>query len=265
MFPGFQIGGFFLGSYAICAVIGIFAAFPLAILHYKKLTGDDTSLIFVSLFGAIGVFVGMHLLYGLTNVRYWGILTKAEDFKDLILRFSKLFGGSVFYGGLIGGSITGWLSVKFQKLPADIATDCLAPAVAMFHGFARIGCFLGGCCYGIEWEHGIVFENSLVPEANGVPRVPIQLFESGFEFLLSGLLWLLLLKAPKTRGKLYALYLLIYSAGRFIIEFWRGDEIRGFIFGLSTSQFISVLVFTAAALFLLLSSVLKKKFKDQTA
>lgn len=263
MFPGFQIGPLYLGSYAICAVIGIFAAFPISIIRYKKFTGDDISLIFVCLFGAIGVFVGMHLLFGITNIQYWGQLTFANGVKHFIDQIASIFGGSVFYGGLIGGVIAGGISIKVQKLPADIATDCLAPAIAMFHGFARIGCFMGGCCYGVEWEHGITFTNSLVKSANGVPRVPIQLFEAGFEFLLAGLLWFLLLKAPKMRGKLLALYLLIYPIGRFILEFWRGDEYRGFIFGLSTSQFISILVFIGSMFFFILKAN-PRKYRKKT-
>ena len=57
-----------------------------------------------------------------------------------------IFGGGVFYGGLIGAIAAGMISIKVQKLPFDTATDCLAPSIALFHGFARIGCFLGGCC-----------------------------------------------------------------------------------------------------------------------
>lgn len=264
MFSGFHIGPLFIGSYAICAIIGIFIAFPLANLRYKKLTGDDISLIIVCLFGAIGVFIGMHLLFGITNIQYWSKITFSQGFKRFLETFGAVFGGSVFYGGLIGGIIAGGISIKVQKLPAAIATDCLAPAIAMFHGFARIGCFMGGCCYGVEWEHGITFTNSLVESANGVPRVPIQLFEAGFEFLLAGLLWFLLFKAPKTQGKLLALYLLIYPVGRFILEFWRGDEYRGFIFGLSTSQFISILIFVGSALFLIIQPRLKKRKLNQT-
>lgn len=259
MFPGFQIGSLFLGSYAVCALIGIFSAFPFSIYQYKKRTGDDISPIFVLLFAALGAFIGMHLLYGITNIEYWNKFTFDQGFKHFIKQVGTVFGGSVFYGGLIGGLIAGGISVKVQKLPVDTITDCLAPGIAQFHGFARIGCFLGGCCYGVEWEHGITFENSLVESANGVPRVPVQLFESGFEFLLAGLLWFLLLKVPKARGKLLALYLLIYPVGRFTLEFWRGDEYRGFLFGLSTSQIISILMFIGSALFLIVSPVIKKR------
>lgn len=261
MFPGFQIGSFFLSSYGICAIIGIFIACPLAIHIYKKHTGDDISLIFVFLFGAIGVFLGMHLLYGITNIRYWGILLNAKNFIDFCERFGTLFGGSVFYGGLIGGLIAGGICIKIQKLPVDIATDCAAAAIPLFHGFARIGCFMGGCCYGVEWEHGVTFTNSIVESANGVPRVPIQLFESGLEFLIFAVIFVLLTRTNKLRGGLLALYLLIYSVGRFILEFWRGDEYRGFMFGLSTSQLISILVFIGALVLLILRAQKIRKYK----
>lgn len=259
MFSGFFIGPIFIGSYAICAIIGIFTAFPLAIHYFKKFTGDDLSMIFVYLFSAIGVFLGMHILFGITKIPYWGKLFEAESIKQFIERFVAIFGGSVFYGGLIGGLIAGGISVKVQKLPVDIATDCSAPAIALFHGFARIGCFLGGCCYGVEWEHGITFENSLVESANGVPRVPVQLYEAGFEFALFILLWLLLTRTAKLRGRLLALYLLIYPVGRFTLEFWRGDDYRGFLFGLSTSQLISILVFLGSAGFLTVKTLKLRK------
>lgn len=250
MFPGFTVFGRFIGSYGICAVIGIFVGCPFAIHAYKKRTGDDISLIFVFLFAAIGTFVGMHLLFGITNIGQWGTLFDAENFRDLINRFVSIFGGSVFYGGLIGGLFAGGLSVKVQRLPKEDAYDCCTLAIPLFHGFARIGCFLGGCCYGVPWEHGITYTHSLVESANNVPRVPIQLFESAFNFLLAALLIFLFYK-HRFRGKLLPLYLLIYPAGRFVLEFWRGDEYRGFIGALSTSQFISVILFAASAIYLI--------------
>ena len=243
MFPGFNIGPLFIGSYGICALIGIFTAFPLAFVRYKRLEGNYIPLAVVCIWAATGIFLGMHLLYGLTNISDWELLFLAKSFGEFAALFRDIFGGAVFYGGLIGGIAAGWISIRVQHLPADTAADCLAPAIALFHGFARIGCFMAGCCYGVEQENGITFTNSIVESANGMPRVPVQLIESGFEFLLAALLWFLLLKVPAARGKLLALYLMIYSVGRFILEFWRGDDYRGFIFGLSTSQFIGILVF----------------------
>lgn len=258
MFPGFHIFGKFISSYGILAIVGIFASCPLAIHLYKKRTGDDISLIFVFLFAGVGSFVGMHLLYGLTNFRYWGALFTASGFKDFITRFVAVFGGSVFYGGLIGALIAGGISIRVQKLPANDAYDCCSLVIPLFHGFARIGCFLGGCCYGVPWKHGITYTNSLVEAANNVPRVPIQLFESAFNFLLAVFFLILLIKR-KMSGKLLPLYLLIYPVGRFVLEFWRGDEYRGFVGALSTSQFISVILFSGSAAYLIIRRVCKQR------
>lgn len=246
MFPGFTIFGKFISSYSICAIAGIFTAFPLSIHWYKKRGGCDISLINVYLFGAVGVFLGMHILFGLTNIPLWHIMTEAADFKDFIMKFAEIFGGSVFYGGLLGGLLAGGICIRVQKLDVGITTDCAAPALALFHCFGRIGCFLGGCCYGVESEHGMIFTKSLIASANGVPRIPVQLYEAVFELALFFALWALLNKGV-LKNRLLLVYLITYAVGRFILEFWRGDEYRGFLFGLSTSQIISILVFAVSA------------------
>ena len=251
MFPGFTLFGKYISSYMLTSLAGIFTACPLAISRYKKRGGNDISMIFVFLFGAIGCAVGMHLLYGITNIQHWSRLFSAGSFQEFWDAAIFIFGGSVFYGGLIGGLFAGYLCMKHQKLDYGLTSDCAAPSIALFHAFGRIGCFLGGCCYGVEWEHGITFHNALLESANGVPRVPVQLFEAGLEFALFGLLSLMLAKGW-LKNRLLAVYLLIYPVGRFALEFLRGDDYRGFLFGLSTSQLISIGVFAAAVVFLVM-------------
>ena len=251
MFPGFYVFDKFISSYALCVLAGAAVSVPIAIRRYKRRGGDDISMIFVFLFAAIGAFFGMHLLYGITNLEHWGILLKAESLADFAGRFATLFGGSVFYGGLLGGALAGGISIRVQKLPAGLTADCIAPSAALFHAFGRVGCFLVGCCYGVEWEHGITFTESLVESANGVPRLPVQLIEVGLELVLFAVLSALLHK-NKLHGGLFAVYLASYSVGRFVIEFWRGDDYRGFFLGLSTSQIVSVLVLVGAVVFLVL-------------
>ncbi|MBP0983126.1 MAG: prolipoprotein diacylglyceryl transferase [Oscillospiraceae bacterium] len=258
MFPGFELFGKFISSYMLTTLAGIFTACPIAISRYKKRGGNDISMIFVFLFGAIGCAVGMHLLYGITNIQYWGSLFSAGSFLEFWDAAQLIFGGSVFYGGLIGGLFAGFLSMRYQKLDYGLTADCAAPSIALFHAFGRVGCFLGGCCYGVEWEHGITFTNALVESANGVPRVPVQLFEAGMEFALFGLLSVMLAKGW-LKNRLLEVYLLIYSVGRFTLEFWRGDEYRGFLFGLSTSQLISIAVFAAAVAMLIVYKFRRKE------
>ncbi len=257
MFPGFYLFDKFLSSYTLSAIVGIFAAGIFAVFTYKKKTGDYYPMLLTLILSAIGVFIGGGLLYGITNIEYWHYLFEAKSFDEFLTFAAAIFGGSVFYGGLLGGMAAAGIVIRIKKYPADLMTDTAAPAVALFHGFGRIGCFLGGCCYGVEVPWGVTFTHSLNESANGVPRMPVQLFESGFEFLLFFFLFLLL-KKEKMKGRLFSLYLILYGIFRFIIEYFRGDTYRGFIFGLSTSQFISIFVVIGAVIFLIHRSLFRK-------
>jgi phosphatidylglycerol:prolipoprotein diacylglycerol transferase len=99
----------------------------------------------------------------------------------------------------------------------------------------------------------------LVEAANGVRRFPIQLVEAGLNLLLFFLLWYLF-KKEKLQQRLLYLYFLIYPIIRFTLEFFRGDSYRGFLFGLSTSQLISILLFLYAVIMLVVTR--KKEAKS---
>ena len=243
------------------AAIGVIVAGSVAMLRYKKRAGSSYPILETILFSAIGIVVGGCFLYGLTRLDYWHFMFEAGDFMGFINAFVGVFGGSVFYGGLIGGMISAGIAIKAKKYPADLITDVAAPSVALFHAFGRIGCFLGGCCYGIESDFGFVFTHSLNESANGVRRLPVQLFESGFEFILFAVLSILLRK-EKLKGRLFSLYLVLYGIFRFIIEYFRGDTYRGFIFGISTSQFISIFVVLGASVYLTLRTAKEKHELD---
>lgn len=264
MFPTFELFGKTIGTYMVTALLGVFAAGLFSCRAAKKRGHDENNMIVLLLVSCIGVLLGSHVLFALTNwnalLVFFTHLPEIIAAGELVDSFLAVFGGSVFYGGLLGGMAAGFLYARCGKKKLDLAayTDMIAPAVPLFHMFGRIGCFLGGCCYGVESDFGIVFEHSLVEAANGVRRFPVQLVEAGFNLLLFVVLaWLL--KKGLCKGKLFLLYLLAYSAGRFVLEFWRGDAYRGFLFGVSTSQWISVLLFVAAGCALLWQGLRAKK------
>ena len=120
--------------------------------------------------------------------------------------------------------------------------------VALAQGFGRIGCFLAGCCYGVETDSAfsVTFHDSAYAP-NGVALFPSQLVSSGLDFIHFAVLCVVA-KKNKTPGRIGALYLIFYSIGRFCIEFFRGDLLRGSVGTLSTSQFISIFVAIAGAI-----------------
>ena len=103
---------------------------------------------------------------------------------------------------------------------------------------------MGGCCYGIEY-HGkfaVHFpDNEFVSDLSVVPRFPVQLLEALINFILFIVLILIARKIRK-RYSMFGLYLICYAIIRFSLEFLRGDVERGIVLGVSTSQWISLLL-----------------------
>ena len=166
--------------------------------------------------------------------------------------------GFTFIGGLIGGVIS-FLAVYFlfrKKLSGNLLQVLpIAPCViTIAHAFGRIGCAFAGCCYGMETDSVISMYN------HNAYRIPVQLYESFFLFILFGVLTLLYLK--KDFKQTLPVYLVTYGIFRFIIEYFRGDE-RGKLFGsdiISPSQFWSILmVVIGISLFFILKPLFAKQ------
>ncbi|HHX37574.1 MAG TPA: prolipoprotein diacylglyceryl transferase, partial [Clostridiaceae bacterium] len=149
-------------------------------------------------------------------------------------------GGLIFWGGFIGGLILILIFLKRFEINVLNALNMSSAPLALAHGFGRLGCLSAGCCYGKPMEGGIVFHNSPVAP-NHVPLVPTQAIEAGFNFIL-GICLIILSSKERAKPYLANIYLFAYPLFRFIIEFYRGDDVRGFLFGVSTSQWISLLV-----------------------
>ena len=187
MYPEIELFNKTISTYGVMMLVGIIAV----VIYLKlKLKGkNDYPYIMTLIWGAVGAIIGSHLLYALTKLpllvsilKHPEIINSFDMFKSV---FGLVFGGSVFYGGLIGGLIGGFLYLnKFRKAEKKEIIYLLTPAIPLFHGFARIGCFLVGCCYGIESHLGFVYKNGIVEQANHVNRFPVQLVESLCDFIL---------------------------------------------------------------------------------
>ena len=264
MYPIVNIFGKEITTYAICALIGILVSGFYVCRTAKKRGHDDNDFIIFLLICSVGVLIGGRVVFALTRMNVivelitnWSkYVTSFGSFIDCM---SVVFGGSVFYGGLIGGMIFGVIYGKIKKLDLSEYANVCAPMVPVFLCFGRIGCFLGGCCYGIESSFGFTaYNNDLIPDLCGVNRFPVQLLEAGLNFLLFLFLDYLLRK-NKFKGNLFALYLVIYAVIRFSDEFLRGDQNRGFLFGLSTSQIISIILFVCGGIYLIRQIVKQRK------
>lgn len=254
MYPElFRIGSFPINTYGVFLAI----AFLCAILVTVKLAQRDglprERIYDLSLWMLLASLVGSKILMLFTEPEYRG-----NPLQLLSLDFLR--SGGVFYGGLLGAIIAGYLLMKRYQLPWWKTADACAPGIAIGNFFGRQGCFAAGCCWGeptsLPW--GVKF-SELGHEITGVPidahLHPTQLYES-FAMLLVFLFLLWLHKRKRFSGQVILAYALLYSIIRFAIEFVRADP-RGDILGLttltglSTSQMISLAVGITALVLLI--------------
>ena len=229
----FSIGPFTVYGYGLMIAIGILAAYVTAEYRAKKHGLDPDKIFYLVIWAVVGGFVGAKVLY---------FLTRLKDIMENPRVLLDLADGFVVYGGIIGGIYSAMAYCRIKKMPFLKYFDLVMPSVALAQGFGRIGCFLAGCCYGRETDSalGIVFHNSSYAP-NDVKLLPTQLISSGLDFLLCAVL-ILLDRKKKGDGQIAGAYLVLYSIGRFILEFYRGDLIRGNVGALTTSQFIAIFV-----------------------
>jgi phosphatidylglycerol:prolipoprotein diacylglycerol transferase len=227
----FNIGFISIHGYGLMIGIGILCALVTAGKRAKKKGLDADFVYSLGVVALIFGFIGAKLLYCIVEMNAF--------FNEPMRILSG--SGFVLYGGIIGGILAAIMYCKSKRVNFFQYFDLTVPSVALAQGSGRIGCFLAGCCYGRETDSaiGIVFHNSSIAP-NGIKLIPTQLLSSAGDFLIVIVLLLYARKDRKT-GKVGALYLILYSVGRFIIEFFRNDY-RGSIGILSTSQLISLII-----------------------
>lgn len=150
-----------------------------------------------------------------------------------------VYGGSTFLGGLLAGGTVFLLGIRITRQRLFPVLCMSIPAVPLAHAFGRIGCFLGGCCYGApapKWI-GVVYppDSEAFARFGPQPLYPTQLFEAALNFLL---FWILFRRTPFRYRP--SVYLVGYGAGRFLLEFLRADSRGDLLPGLSFSQWIGL-------------------------
>ena len=244
-----SVGSFTIHTYGLMTAIGIIAAYCTAEYRAKKNRLDDSKIFWLVIWCLVFGYAGSKILYWIT------ILPSIISDPSIMLR--TITDGWVVYGGILGGVLGGYLFCRRHKLPTLKYFDIAIASVALAQGFGRIGCFFAGCCYGMETTSAfsVTFTNSSFAP-NGVALIPTQLISSALDFLLFIVLVLMYRRKKYVPGQCMSMYLICYSGGRFILEFFRGDLIRGSVGVISTSQFISI--FTMLAGIVLIYNINKR-------
>lgn len=236
----FQFGSFAVHCYGVFVAIGFMLGIWTAGLRGQRENLDSAQIMDLTLWIFGGAFVGARILYVIT---FWG-----DEFSGQPLwKMFALRSGFVFYGGLIGATVTAVAYTRWKKLPTWKLADALAPSVSLGHAFGRLGCLMTGCCFGrgCELPWAIKFPYGHPSHPNLVH--PVQLYEALLNFTLYGLL-AYAHKKKKFDGQVFAFYLLGYGVVRATVELFRGDYPAEQMTGWATpAHMVSVIILAAGA------------------
>jgi len=255
MYPElFRIGNFPINTYGVLLALSFLAALFVAARLGERDGLKRERVYDLGLWMLLAGLVGSKLLLMIVEPEY-----RSEPLRLISLDFLR--SGGVWYGGFLGGLLTGLILIRRYRLPFWKVTDAFAPGVALGQAIGRQGCFAAGCCWGkptaLPW--GVEF-GDLAHRITGVPvgvhLHPTQLYESAACVVIF-LLLLRLHRRKRFDGEVIAAYAVLYGLTRFLIEFVRDDprgDIAGLttLTGLSTSQLISLIVVVGGLVFLFL-------------
>jgi phosphatidylglycerol:prolipoprotein diacylglycerol transferase len=237
-----EIGPISIRYYGLMYVLGIIVAIFLIRSEVRRkglpLTDDDqTNLLLVTVFAGI---IGARIYYVVFNWPYY---------RQFLWDIPAVWrGGLAIHGGVIGGTCAVCWFARRKHIPFLRLTDVLAPPLILGQAFGRFGNFMNGDAHGVPtalpW--GVVFAPH-TPAGSQFPNIPLHptmLYEMVLNLGIFVYLWSTR-KHPAKDGYTTMRYLLLYSLGRFCVEFLRADSL--WLGPLRAAQFVSVVLMAFSA------------------
>ena len=251
----FYIGDFPVRSYGLIISLSVFLATGVG-YYLVKMRGKGEEIYVVDL----GIYCA---LAGLLGARLWDVFF--FDWHYYRYHLTEILnvwqGGMAIQGGIVFGVATGLVYAKRHKLDAVALADTLAPALVFGQGLGRAANLMNGDAFGAPTggDFGIVYpEAALARSVYGdAPLWPAEIWESQLDFVIFALLIIFNAGGKSKRGQTFALYIMLYSAMRFMLEFLRGDYPAPLVGTLSGGQVGAVVFFVGGALFFLRATFVK--------
>jgi len=238
MQPELDLGPITLQTFGLMMGLGFVVGGLMAARHFKEL-GKPADWAYELVFAA--------LVGGIVGARLWWVAENWSDAKDDVL--GSLFSGAglVWYGGALGGALGVFIWAWRKGAVTAWMCDVVAAPLALGYAFGRVGCQLAGDGdYGVEWDGpwAMAYPDGTVPTTEPVHPTPV------YEALAMGLIALLLWRwRHRWRpGTLFALYLVLAGAERFLVEFVRRND--AVLLGLTQPQLLSLVSMAAGAAWL---------------
>ncbi|MEY2676035.1 MAG: hypothetical protein RL510_55 [Actinomycetota bacterium] len=236
----FTVGPVQIHFYALFILLGITLALLLGSSRLKKRGADGGLVLDIALWA---------VPFGIIGGRIFHVLTHTSDYfgpgRDILEVLYVWKGGLAIYGALIFGLLGAAIGARLAGLRLMSFLDVIAPGVLLAQGTGRWGNYFNQELFGLPtdlpWGLQIALPNSAIPTDMPLGTLFHPVFFYEFLWNIAGVVILLILdkRLDLRWGKLFALYLVYYSAGRFWIEGLRMDPSDVF-FGLRTNQWSAV-------------------------
>ena len=238
----FHIGDFPVRMYGLVLCMSIFLATGVAYFLAKQDGRWHTHVADIGIYGGFA---------GIIGGRLWDVFFFDWDYySNHLLEIPFVWqGGMAVQGGMIAGVLAGFVYCRIHKIDAVALLDIVTPSLIIGQSIGRMANLLNGDAFGAPTggNFGLVYpEGTLAYRTYGsTPLWPAEVWEGQIDVILFALL-IIFQSRPYKRGQCCFLYVMLYSALRFFLEFLRGDYVEPFLFGLKSAQATSLIFFFIA-------------------
>ena len=250
----FEVFGYEVSSWSVMVILGVLCFIYVYFYRLRKMGASEKTIDRLTIITSIaGIFI--YLGASFFDDLWHSISIAIETGKPFV--FDSKAGGITFQGGIVTGIIAFFilfpLGMNFDKNRGLNYMDQAAIGILIAHAFGRIGCFLGGCCFGGKTDF---FLGIYYPSAGTVVH-PTQLYEAVFLFICFFIFFFFIKKNITEK------YLIVYGVFRFFLEFIRGDDRGASPFGfLTPSQLMSIVMIIGGVIcFFIRKRVLRKELE----
>src|SRR3954469_849120 len=240
------VAGFPLRAYALCIIAGILVAMVIANRRWQARGGSADSLESVLV---------LAIPFGIVGARIYHVVTDYELYfgpgRHLVDALKIWNGGLGIWGAVALGAFGGWLVARRRGIRFPALLDACAPGIAVAQGIGRLGNWFNSELFGrpttLPW--GLEIDPRFRPTGfeQYATFPPTFLYELVWDLGIAVVLVLLDRRFRLGHGKVFTLYVMLYTAGRFWIEALRIDTVNE-IGGFRLNIYTALIVFIGAAL-----------------
>ncbi|OEU97015.1 prolipoprotein diacylglyceryl transferase [Streptomyces oceani] len=254
--PSPSAGEIYLGpvplrGYALCIILGVFLAVWLGGRRWVARGGQAGTVADIAVWAVPFGLVGGRLYHVITDYQlYFG------EGRNWVDAFRIWDGGLGIWGAVALGAVGAWIGCRRRGIPLPAWADALAPGLALAQAVGRWGNWFNQELYGratdLPWAVEIAPGNRPLESPDLATYHPTFLYESLWCLGAAALIMWADRRFRMGHGRVFALYVAVYTVGRFWIEYLRIDDAHE-VLGLRLNNWTSVVVFLGAVAYIVVS------------